>query len=93
MVNHQSRIVDMKLPLPYVISGVIAITGFMIVVGWNASASQSKLDQLIVANTKLEKRLDDRDIRLDSFRDLMAKMQSSTDMNTLRITALESRAK
>lgn len=87
------RIVDFKLPLPWLISGAIAIGVFMVSLGWNSSAQSSKLDQLIVANTKLEKRLDDRDARLDSLRDSMFSIQRVNDTNTLRITALESARK
>lgn len=87
------KIVDLKLPLPWLISGAAAVALFMISLGWNSSAQSSKLDQLIVANAKLEKRLDDRDIRLDALRDAIYSVQRVTDTNALRITALESARK
>ncbi len=65
----------------------------MATLGWNSSAQSSKLDQLIVANQKLEKRLDDRDIRLDAMRDAIFAVQRVNDTNALRITALESARK
>ena len=87
------RIVDMKLPLPWLISGAATIAAFMISLGWQSSAQSSKLDQLIIANIKLEKRLDDRDIRLDALRDSIYAVQRITDTHSLRITALESARK
>lgn len=87
------RIVDMKLPLPWLISGAATIAAFMISLGWQSSAQSSKLDQLIQANQKLEKRLDDRDVRLDAMRDAIYAVQRVTDTNALRITALESARK
>ena len=92
-MNPSPKIVDFKLPLPYLISGVIAVAVFMITLGWNASTQSSKLDQLIQANIKMDKRLDDRDIRMDSLRDSIYGVQRVTDTNALRITALESRQK
>lgn len=65
----------------------------MATLGWNSSAQSSKLDQLIQANQKLEKRLDDRDVRLDGMRDAIFAVQRVTDTNALRITALESARK
>lgn len=87
------KIVDFKLPLPWLISGAATIAAFMISLGWQSSAQSSKLDQLINANQKLEKRLDDRDVRLDALRDSIYAVQRVTDTNALRITALESTRK
>lgn len=93
MPSTPQKVIDMKLPLPWLISGAATIAVFMISLGWNSSAQSSKLDQLIVANAKLEKRLDDRDIRLDALRDAIYTVQRVTDTNALRITALETARK
>lgn len=87
------RIIDFQLPLPWVISSVLALGSFMVVIGWQAAGQSNKLDQLLQANIKLEKRLDDRDIRLDTIRDSVFAVQRVTDTNSLRITALESTRK
>jgi len=87
------KIVDFKLPLPWLIAASVGTALFMVTLGWNASTQSSKLDQLIAANAKLEKRLDDRDARLDTLRDQMYGIQRVNDTNALRITALESRTK
>jgi len=49
--------------------------------------------KLPLPNQKLEKRLDDRDIRLDGMRDAIFAVQRVNDTNALRITALESARK
>lgn len=87
------KIIDLKLPLPWLIAAAVSMAAFMLTLGWNASTQSNKLDQLIAANSKLEKRLDDRDARLDTLRDQMYGIQRVNDTNALRITALESRAK
>jgi len=87
------KIVDFKLPLPWLIAASVSMAAFMVTLGWNASTQSNKLDQLIAANMKLEKRLDDRDARIDTLRDQFYTIQRVTDTNSLRITGLESRAK
>lgn len=93
MTHPPARIVDFKLPLPWLISGAIIVAMFMATLGWNSSAQSSKLDQLILANMKLEKRLDDRDVRLDTMRDAIFAAQRVSDKHDLRITTLESARK
>ncbi len=88
-----NRVIDMKLPLPWLISGAATVAAFMISLGWQSSAQSSKLDQLIIANVKLEKRLDDRDGRIDALRDSIYSLQRINDTHSLRITALESARK
>jgi hypothetical protein len=85
-----TRIVDFKLPLPWLITSAIIVGGFMLTLGWNAANQSNKLDQIIITNIKLEKRLDDRDIRLDAMRDSIYALQRVNDTHSLRITALES---
>lgn len=83
------RIVDLKLTLPWLIGSAATALVFMATLGWNASAQSGKLDTLIAANMKLEKRFDDRDIRLDAMRERMYASDRVTDALSLRVTALE----
>jgi hypothetical protein len=83
------RIVDFKLTLPWLIGSSATALLFMAGIGWNASAQTGKLDTLIAANTKLEKRFDDRDVRLEAMRERMYATDRVTDAMSLRITALE----
>lgn len=77
------------MPLPWLITTAGGALLFMAGLGWNASAQTGKLDTLIAANMKLEKRFDDRDIRLDAMRERMYASDRVTDALSLRVTALE----
>lgn len=83
------RIVDLKVTLPWLIGSACTALLFMAGLGWNASAQSGKLDTLIQTNIKMEKRLDDRDTRIDAMRDRMYATDRVTDALSLRITSLE----
>lgn len=87
--SNQPRIVDFKLTLPWLIGSACTALLFMAGLGWNASAQSGKLDTLIQTNIKMEKRLDDRDTRIDAMRDRMYATDRVTDALSLRITSLE----
>lgn len=87
------RIIDFRLPITWVVGAAISLAGSLLMLGWQASQQSNKMDAVISSNEKLEKRLDDRDVRLESLRDTMFTQQRLTDANTLRITALEARAR
>lgn len=65
----------------------------MVWMGWTAAQTSSKIDQVVTSNTKLEQRLNERDQRLEALREATFEMRRATDMNTLRISNLESSKK
>lgn len=83
------RIVDMRIPLHWMLStaGVILVT--LATTLWNIAAQSNKLDQLIEANNKLEKRLDDRDVRIDVLRDRVSQLERAADTRAVRLENLE----
>jgi hypothetical protein len=85
------RVIDMKMPLPALISGTVAVATFMMWMGWQAANQTNKMEDLILTTAKLEKRLDDRDARLDALRDTLFELRRNNDMNTMRITSLENK--
>jgi hypothetical protein len=87
--SNPPRIVDLKVTLPWLIGSACTALLFMAGLGWNASAQSGKLDTLIQTNIKMEKRLDDRDTRIDAMRDRMYATDRVTDALSLRITSLE----
>lgn len=87
--HNELRMVDMRIPLPWLISTAGAILATLAVTLWNIAGQTNKLDQLIVANAKLEKRLDDRDLRVDALRDKLFSVERDHDALLLRIQALE----
>ena len=85
----ERRMIDTRLPLTWLIGSVVSVVGACFIVGYSISVQTGKLDQLVQANQKMEKRLDDRDARFDAMRDSIYSVQRLTDTNTIRITALE----
>jgi hypothetical protein len=83
------RIVDLKLPLPWLIGCGVITCSFMLSLGWQASSQSAKLDQLIYAQVKMEKRLDDRDVRLEVVRESIFSLQRLVDINTLGIASIK----
>lgn len=83
------RIVDMRIPLHWLLSTAGTILVTLAVTLWNIAAQSNKLDVLIEANAKLEKRLDDRDIRLDVLRDRVSQLERAADARAVRLENLE----
>lgn len=88
-VREPERIVDMRIPLTWLLSTAGAILVTLATTLWNIAAQSNKLDTLIEANTKLEKRLDDRDIRLDVLRDRVSQLERASDTRAVRLDSLE----
>lgn len=83
------RIVDMRIPLHWMLSTAGAILMTLAVTLWNIAAQSNKLDTLIDANVKLEKRLDDRDIRLDVLKDRVTQLERQADARAVRLDNVE----
>jgi hypothetical protein len=79
----------MRIPLTWMLSTAGAILLTLATTLWNIAAQSNKLDQLIVANAKMEKRLDDRDVRLDLLREKIMANERLIDGLQLRVSALE----
>lgn len=87
------KIIEFKIPLPWLISVLAASATFMVTLGWSAAIQSSKIDTLIQASAKLERRLEEREARQEALKDVIYAIQRANDNNTLRITALEARVK
>jgi CII-binding regulator of phage lambda lysogenization HflD len=83
------RIVDMRIPLHWMLSTAGAILVTLCITLWNIAGQSNKLDQLIIANAKLEKRLDDRDVRVDALRDRISAVERATDALAVRVDNIE----
>lgn len=89
--NTTRQWVDMRVPLTWLLTAAASI---MITLGatlWNVSGQTNKLDLLITTYAKLEKRLDDRDTKVDDMRDRMNGFDRTSDNLKLRVDALERR--
>lgn len=83
------RIIDLQLPLPWLLSAVAAIMmGFAGMI-WAVAGQTSKLDQLIASTAKLEKRVDDRDSRVETMKDAQYEARRQQDLLEQRVANLE----
>lgn len=87
------RIVDMQLPLPWLLSSAAAITLMMATMVWSVAGQSNKLDQLITNTAKLEKRVDERDSRVELIKDAQYEARRVQDLLTQRIDVLERAAR
>lgn len=85
----QPRIIDLQLPLPWLLSSVAAIMLTLASMVWSVAGQSNKLDQLILNTAKLEKRVDERDTRVDNLKEAQYESRRVQDSHALRIEALE----
>ena len=83
------RVVDMQLPLTWLISSFAAILMTMAAMVWSVAGQSNKLDQLISNTAKLEKRVDERDNRVELIKDAQYEARRVQDLLTQRIDNLE----
>jgi len=79
----------LQLPLPWLLSSAAAILVAMVAMVWSVAGQSNKLDQLILNTAKLEKRVDERDTRVDTIKEQAYEARRVQDSHGLRIEALE----
>lgn len=93
MSTPAQRVIDLKLPLTWLLGSAAALIFIVASAAWTASAQSSKLeakiDLLIGANTKFEKRLDDRDVTAEVLRQKIQDVNSTTENLKWRLEAIE----
>lgn len=89
METEERKIVDMRIPLTWLLSAAGVILMTLVTTLWSIAQQTNKLDQLIVSNAKLEKRLDERDIRIDSVRDKNFALERTIEGLVIRVDSLE----
>lgn len=84
-----SKFFDMKIPLVW----LLGVAGLLCVLIWNAAGRTqdltNKIDLLINTNSKLERRFDDRDAKIEVMNDKINDIRRDGLLNTQRINALE----
>lgn len=83
------RLVDFQLSVATIVSACVSVASFMVWMGYQAAQQSSKMEQLTLTLVKVEKRLDDRDTRLDALRDSVQEMRSESKVQAMRIGELE----
>jgi hypothetical protein len=79
----------MAVPLHWLLSSGGSILVTLGVTLWNIAGQSSKLDQHINSNVKMEKRLEDREARIDALRDKQFIFERSIDSIQMRLEMLE----
>lgn len=85
--------VDMRIPLPYLISAVAITMASLGSTLWTVAGQSNDLKLLVVSTAKMEKRLEESvakaDTRQEEVRDRFATVDRTTDNLKLRVDALE----
>lgn len=88
-MNQPRRLVDFQLSVATIVSGCVTVASFMVWMGYQAAQQSNNMAQLGLTMVKVEKRLDDRDARLDALRDTIGEVRTETKLNSMRIGELE----
>lgn len=83
------RIIEPKVSLTWLLSTTGVVLVFLASTLWAVAGQSNKLDALVTANVKMEKRMDQKDTGQETLRDMLYAQQRISDNNTIRITALE----
>lgn len=87
------RIVDMSLPLSWLISAVVVSVLTLGTTVWSVAGQSNDLKLLVISSSKMEKRLDDREAKYETktemFNDRLSTVDRTTDNLKLRVDALE----
>jgi hypothetical protein len=83
------RFIDVQLSLQAVISGAVVVATFMVWMGWQAAQQTNISLQTQASVIKLEKRFDDKDVKIDDMRERMSDQKNDTNSLKLRIEILE----
>lgn len=89
MQPQERKIVDMRIPLTWLLSSAVAILMTLGATLWNIAQQTNKIDQLIISNAKLEKRFDERDVRIDAVRDKNFELERKYENLRTRMENLE----
>jgi len=88
-VQTARRFIDFQLSLQAIISGAVAVGFFMLWMGWQAAVQTSNTEQLKLGVSKLEKRFDEKDTKIEDMRDKLSDQRSTIANLLLRVDALE----
>ena len=89
--NRQPRIIDTKMPVTWLLTSAGTVLFFLAGTLWQVAGQSNKLDTLITAQSKIEKRLDEGTDRYEKLKDAQYEQRRINDTLVLRVTALESR--
>lgn len=89
MTTPQPRFVDMRVQLWQLLTGVLTIMSILLTMTWNIAGQNNKLEQLVVASIKMEKRSDDKDRVTEDLKDRQDAAERRADKLEYRLDSLE----
>lgn len=88
-----SRVVDVKFPLPWLITTAGAVVGSIAALTWQVAGANGRLETMVVEVGKVERRLDTRDERIDQLRTDVQQNRAANEVQNQRLAALEERVR
>ena len=89
--SRYQRIVDVKFPLPWLISTAAALVVSIASLTWQVAGANNRLESMAVEVGKVERRLDMRDERIDQLRSEVQQNRASNEVQNQRLAAVEER--
>lgn len=91
MESGYQRIVDVKFPLPWLISTAAALVVSIASLTWQVAGANNRLESMAVEVGKVERRLDMRDERIDQLRSEVQQNRAANEVQNQRLAAIEER--
>lgn len=88
-----SRVVDVKFPLPWLITTAGAVVGSIAALTWQVAGANGRLETMVVEVGKVERRLDTRDDRIDQLRADVQQNRAINEVQNTRLAAIEERVR
>lgn len=89
--SRYQRIVDVKFPLPWLISTAAALVVSIASLTWQVAGANNRLESMAVEVGKVERRLDMRDERIDQLRSEVQQNRAANEVQNQRLAAIEER--
>lgn len=83
------RLIDLTMPLPWLIGSFVAIVSGLFSLGWMAANQNAKLTQIIESQAKIEQRQTEISTRTDLLRDQLVELKQTQAIQAIRIGTLE----
>ena len=89
--SRYQRIVDVKFPLPWLISTAAALVVSIASLTWQVAGANNRLESMALEVGKVERRLDMRDERIDQLRSEVQQNRAANEVQNQRLAAIEER--
>jgi hypothetical protein len=86
-----TKFIEPKISLMWLLSAMATAIVFGGTLLWNIGLQSAKIDELLVQTQKLEKRLDDRDVRSDRIMQMIYSIRQVNDAQGFRLDDIERR--